>query len=115
MTNANGAATDYFWSIEQDELVTLQIPVLDSVGSPFDVTGWTVDAKLKAERGGTVLYTFTPAEYLASGTNVELTILPATSLAWVFRHGWHRTKVVHPSDPTQKHRILQGRFRISLD
>lgn len=115
MADVTGTATYYRWVIEQGEKVVLRIPVLDSAGAAFTVTGWSVDAKFKTERGGTVLYTFTPAEYVASGTDVDLTILPATSLVWTFSRGWYRVKVQHPSDATQVHRILQGQFHISPD
>jgi hypothetical protein len=116
LTLANtGIATSFNWTIEEGELVRLRIPVLDADSNPFTVTSWTVDAKIKDRPGGEVLHTWSVGDIEVTGTNVTLTVLPATSIAWTFHRGWYRVKVIHPSDSTQIYRILQGHFRISPD
>lgn len=115
-TLATELATVYDFTVEQGTLVRLSIPVLDSSGNPFTVTGWTVDAEIKtSDRGGTLLYTWLSGAVSASGTNVILTVLPATSLAWDFLIAWYRVVVQHPTDATQRHRILQGKLLINAD
>lgn len=109
-----GTALWYDWTTEQGELDQRSIPVL-LAGAPFDVTGWSVDAKIRVRPGGGVLHTWAPGDITAAGTNVILTILPATSLGWTFQRGWWRCKVIHPTDPTQVSRIIQGAFRVSRD
>jgi hypothetical protein len=114
---SDGRATRYDWTVEQGELVTLRIPVLDSFVSPFDVTGWSVDAKIKSssDSDATIIYAFAPGGYVASGTNVYLTILPNTSLAWSFQRAWYRVKVIHPTDSTNIQRVLNGTFLLIPD
>lgn len=108
-------AQKYDWIAEQGELVHLQIPVLDSAGNPYTVNGWSVDARIEKYAGGPVLYSWSSGDITVSGSNVTLTILPATSLAWDFRRGWWRCRIAHPSDATQIYRIAQGRFMLSPD
>lgn len=108
------AATEYEWVHEQGELDTRRVPVLDADG-PKDVTGWIVDAKIKTFPGGTVLYTWPSQNVVVSGTDVDITILPAVSSGWLFERGWWRLKVTHPVDPTQAFRIVQGKFIVSKD
>lgn len=110
-----GTALRYDWTVEQGEFVQLRIPVLDSASAPFTVTGWSVDAKVKHQPGGDVLHTWAPGDITVSGTDVTLAVLPATSLAWMFERGWWRCKIIHPSDATQIHRIVEGVFRVSRD
>lgn len=108
-TLTNGLATRFDWVAEKDELIVLQVPVIDSNRDPFDVTGWIVDAKVETRSvGGIVLYGFPVS--LASGTDVFLTIPAATSAAWTFSTARYQLSVQHPTDATQIHRILQGRF-----
>lgn len=103
------------WRIEQGEIETLTIPVLDGDDAAVTVTGWTVDAAVKTGPGGPVLYTW-PAELaVAAGTTVTLTIPPAVSSAWVWRSAYYRVKVVDPGDATQVHRILQGPIVVDPD
>lgn len=113
---SDGRSTDYCWFVEQGELVTLQIPILDSRGNVFDVTGWSVDAAIKANaNGGTFLYAFLSEDCAVSGCNVYLTILPATSMAWSFTVGWYRVKIISPTDSTNIQRVLSGRIVVSYD
>lgn len=113
---SDGRATDYCWYVEQGELVTLQIPILDSGGNLFDVTGWSVDAAIKANtNGGTVLYSFLSEDCAVSGSNVYLTVLPDTSLAWSFTGGWYRVKIISPTDSTNIQRVLSGSIVVSSD
>ncbi len=111
MTTAVATTTQYDWLVPQSTLVRLQIPVLDGNGAPFNVTGWSVDAKVHTS-GGTVLYTWLTGDTLASGTNVTLTILPAESALWTFCSALWRVHIQHPSDATQIYRIIEGKFRV---
>lgn len=109
-----GIVTTYDWTTPQGALDRRSIPVFNSSGL-FPVDGWTVDAKIKDEPGGTVLHAWSLGDISAVGFYVTLTILPATSLGWAFVRGWYRVKVIHPSDATQVSRILQGKFTVSDD
>lgn len=112
---STGLATTFNWTVQQGELVVLNIPVLDSAGAPFIVTGWSVDAKVKTGSGGATLHTWAIGDITVTGSTVQLRVLPATSLAWAFEQGFWRTKIIHPSDPTQIYRIIQGNFSVSDD
>jgi hypothetical protein len=108
-------ATAYTWRHEQGELDKRRFPVLLN-GAAFDASGWSVDAKIKTGPGGSTLHTWVVGDIAVSGLGVDLTILPATSLAWTtWRRGWFRLKIIHPSDATQIHRIAQGPFLLSRD
>lgn len=109
-------ATVYNWTVQQNTQIQLAIPVLDLAGHAFTVTGWTVDAEIKSsDNGGYLLYSWPSGAAVTSGTNVILTVLPTTSLAWDFTTGWYRVVIQHPTDATQRYRILQGRLFLSLD
>lgn len=115
-TLTSDLATAFNWTVQQGTQVQLSIPVLDSAGAAFAVSGWTVDAEIKSsDNGGYLLYSWPSGAAVASGTNVTLTILPATSLGWYFISAWYRVVIQHPTDATQRYRILQGRLSLSLD
>jgi hypothetical protein len=105
----------YNWTIYQSELVKLQIPVVDGSGQPFDITGWGIDAALKDVPGGTVLYQFPSNNYIISTSTLTLIVPWDLSSTWTFLGGWYRVKILHPTDTSQKYRILQGNFTIQLD
>lgn len=117
MTTAisTGLVPWFDWTVPQGELVMLRIPVVDSTGAPYTVTNWIVDAEIKTGSGGATLYTWDSGDAVAAGTAVVLTILPATSLAWMFELVYFRICLQHPADATQRYRILEGRFIVSAD
>ncbi len=103
------------WDITAAVLEQLRIPIVDDAGAPFAVSGWSADVKIKTRPGGDVLHTWTSGDVQLAGTNVTLTVLPATSLGWRFVKGWYRVKIEHPTDATQVYRILQGRLTVAPD
>lgn len=110
-----GTALVYNWTISQSELVKLQVPVTDGSGQAFDVTGWSVDAKIKDAPGGTVLYTWSNINIVVSGTTVTLIVPWTDSSTWTFTGGWYRVKIIHPTDSSQVYRILQGIVQVQPD
>ena len=110
-------ALEYHWIVEANEYVQLVIPVLDDLGAPFDPTGWIVDAKVKQRHGpgAPTLHTWLVGDTGTSSAGVTLTILPATSAAWTFTAGWWRCAIQHPVNATQRSRIIQGPFSVSVD
>lgn len=120
MTTPTPDTRTFPWRVEQGERERLVIPIVDGA-FPVDVTGWTVDAKVKTshELGAPTLYTW-PAEHVkAIGTSVELLIPADVSLAWHWQLGWYRVKVTDPAsiaggDPDPQ-RVLQGPFIVDPD
>lgn len=110
-------AQEYTWEIEQGETEVLTVPVADD-GEDLTVTGWTVDAKIRVNPGGPLLYTF-PAELVeASGTNVVLRVPADVSAAWSFTLGWFRVKITDPASPVDepvRYRVLQGPVLVHPD
>lgn len=108
---------NYGWRIEQGEREALDVPVLDN-GVPRVVTGWTIDAVIKDAPGGTVLYTFPPAQVVINEHIIQL-IVPATvSAAWTWTVGWWRVKITAPdTDPAdpETYRVAQGAFLVDRD
>jgi hypothetical protein len=109
----------YTWRIEAGERERLQIPIFGADGTtPQDVTDYTVDAKIRTEQGGEVLYTF-PAEHIEITDNViELRIPGPTSAAWTWTVGWWRVVITAPEpDPTDpdSSRVVQGAFIVDPD
>lgn len=106
-------ATKADLTIEQGVLwVKAWQPLLN--GSPL--TGaWTVQAMVRASvEDATVLHEWSTALGNAAFTSgvVYLTVLPATSTAWAWREGVYDVEVTHPTDPTTKYRVAQGRVRV---
>jgi hypothetical protein len=109
----------YSWRIEQGERERLEIPILNADGDPFVITGWTVDAKVKTEPGGTVLYTW-PASSITIASNLLTLEIPGpVSAAWTWTTGWWRAVITepNPADPADPdvHRVIQGTFIMDRD
>lgn len=110
--------TTYNWRVQQAARERLIIPILEPDGSPKDVTGYTVDAKIKTEPGGAVLYTWPAGDVDVDGTGVALTIPAAVSALWTWHAGWYRVKLTDPASPAEDpavSRVLQGAIFIDLD
>lgn len=108
---------EFAWRIEQGEREPLDVPVLDN-GAPRDLTGWTIDAVIKDAPGGTVLYTFPPAQVVVNGHIVTLIVPAPVSSAWTWTVGWWRMKITAPDpDPVdpETHRVAQGAFLVERD
>jgi hypothetical protein len=111
---APGEALTWEWTVEAGERAVLHVPVLDDAGQPVSVTGWVVDAAVKTEPGGTVLYAFdSDGAAVPDGTRVTLTIPEDVTAAFVFRRAWYRVKVVDPVNGPV--RLVQGPFVVSPD
>lgn len=113
-----GDTLDYVWRIEAGERERLSIPVLDEDDGPADLTGYIIDAQIKAFQGGAVLYTF-PAEHITvEGSAIVLLIPAPVSVQWPWRVGWWRVLITAPDpdpDDPDTHRIIAGPFIVSPD
>jgi hypothetical protein len=110
----SGDTTEYAWRVEQGERERLEIPVLDN-GTPRDVTGWTVDAQIKTEPGGTVLYTFPASGIAIAGHLITLTVPAPVSAAWTWTVAWWRVVITEPNpDPLNpdSQRVIKGPFLV---
>ncbi len=109
---------EYPWRVRQGAQERLIIPILDVTGAPKDVTGYTVDAKIKTEPGGAVLYTW-PADLVdIDGDEVALSIPAPVSALWTWHTGWYRVKLTDPASPAEDpsvSRVLQGAIFLDFD
>jgi len=111
MTAALESSTrEYTWRITQGARERLVIPVFRD-GSPEDVSAWTVDARIRTQPGGELLYTW-PAELISVlGPEVTLTVPAPVSSSWAWERGWYRVVLTAPAgtaeDP-ESWRVLQG-------
>lgn len=116
MTSAVDTA-EYAWRVEQGEREQLEIPVLDN-GVPRDLTGWTIDAVIKTEPGGTVLYTFPAAQIVVDEHLIRLIVPGPVSAAWTWSVGWWRVLITAPDpDPVdpETYRVVKGPFLVERD
>lgn len=114
-----GDTTSYTWRIEAGERERLSIPVLTAESAAADLTGYTIDAKIKTAQGsGVVLYDFPPEHITVEDGTISLLIPAPVSAAWFWSIGWWRVlitaPVVDPDDP-DTHRIVQGPFIVDPD
>lgn len=113
-----GEVREFTWRVRQAAQERLVIPILDADGAPKDVTGWTVDAKIKTQPGGTVLYTWPVDDVEIDGSDVELNIPAPVSATWTWGTSWYRVKLVAPNpsvdDPIVS-RVLQGAIVLDFD
>lgn len=114
-----GDTLEYAWRIEAGERERLSIPVLDEDGSAANLTGFTIDAKIKTAKGsGVVLYAFPPEHITVSAGTVTLLIPGPVSAAWYWTVGWWRMVITAPNpnplDP-DSNRVIQGPFVVDPD
>lgn len=86
--------------------------VLNSVDVGVDITGWTVDARIRSRPAGLVLHTF-PTDMITvnSSGHVVLVVPAPISKAWTWAIGWYRIVVTPPASPVDNpdaSRVLQG-------
>lgn len=108
---------EFDWHVQQAAREQLVIPVLDG-GEPAVITGWTVDAKIKTQPGGAVLYTWPSSDIEINGHEVTLTIPAPVSAAWTWGTSWYRVKLIDPDSPVDNpavSRVLQGAIVLDLD
>jgi len=106
------------WRVRQAAQERLVVPILKADGSPQDITGFAVDAKIKTEPGGTVLYTWPLADLDIDGDELTLSIPAPVSAAWTWHAGWYRVKLTDPASPAEDpsvSRVLQGAIFLDLD
>ena len=115
MTSAD--TREYAWRIEQGERERLAIPVSKD-GSPQDLAGWTIDAKIKDRKGGAELYVFPPELIEVDGSTITLTVPVPVSAAWTWTVGWWRVVITAPDpdpDDPDSSRVIQGPFLVDRD
>ena len=114
----------YVWELEGGQDAELTVPITEG-GDPVDLTGRTVDVKVRTQPGGSVLYQLpaSAAELIhvdhsdaATPDGVRLSIPGAVSRAWfpAWSTGWWRMVITEPegSDPE---RVVQGPFIVNPD
>jgi hypothetical protein len=110
-----GDVREYDWHVRQGTRERLIIPIL---GEDVDITGWTVDAKIKTQPGGAVLYTWPTSGIAIVPQELTLTIPAPVSAAWAWGTSWYRVKLTDPSSPVDNpavSRVLQGTLVLDLD
>ena len=105
------AALKWPWLVEQGEDTTLFVPVLDGDGQPVNVSGWSVDAKVKDRPGGSVLYSFPSEGAVPDGVRVKLTVPGAASSAFTFSRAWYRVLLTDPDGGPLW--LVQGLFAVT--
>jgi hypothetical protein len=117
MTSAQTDTIEYVWTVEQGERERISFPVTRN-GSPQDLTGWTIDAKIKTEPGGAVLHVFPQNMINVDGDTIELTVPAPVSTAWTWTVGWWRVVITapdpDPADP-ESYRVIKGAFLVERD
>lgn len=106
---------EYDWHVRQATRERLIIPIL---GENVDITDWTVDAKIKTQPGGAVLYTWPTGDIAVAAQEVTLTIPAPVSAAWTWGTSWYRVKLIDPDSPADNpavSRVLQGAIVLDLD
>lgn len=80
-----GVDAGYFW------------PIVDAAGQPFDLTGWSVIAQVRAAKApdAPLLHTFTTG-VLAGPPRVTLSWTAEESLAWAWGSGYFDVILVSP-------------------
>lgn len=107
------------WRVTANQRERRAFDVNDSAQQPVDVTGWTVDAKIRTRPGGTVLHTF-PEDYASiDGSGQVVCVIPApVSAVWAWTTGWYRIVVSDPDSPADdpdRSRVLQGPLVVDPD
>lgn len=111
--------TEALWKINSNQKAERTFTVFNDATPPVavNVTGWSVDAVLRARPGGNVLHTFAGADAAivdATAGSVKVTIPAAASLGFRFGHAWYRVRVVPPS-AVDAERVLEGPLIVSPD
>lgn len=110
--------TDLAWRVRANQRERRTFDVRSGPEDDIDVTGWTVDAKVRSRPGGTVLHTIDIADITITGSQVAVVIPAPISAAWAFTTGWYRIRVVDPAsdvDDPEASRVLQGPFVVDPD
>lgn len=110
--------TDTAWRIPANARATRTFDVRNGPDDDVDITGWTVDAKIRTYPGGTLLYTVPAGDITVTGSEVALVIPAPVSATWAFTNGWYRVRVYDPSsdeDDPEASRVLQGPFVVDPD
>lgn len=116
---------EYAWELEGGQDAELVVPITEG-GEPLDLTGRTVDVKVRTQPGGPVLYQF-PESFselihqnhadLEVADAVRITIPGDTSRTWypVWSTGWWRMVITGPDSGGQPERVVQGPFIVNPD
>lgn len=115
-----GRTTVAEWQINANAREQRTFDVLNGADDEVDITGWTVDARIRTRPGGITLHTF-PDEMIEVDPSgqVTLTIPAPTSAAWAWPTGWYRIRVEDPDSPDADNpdasRTLQGPVVVNPD
>lgn len=114
-----GDTTTKLWPITAGAKEQRAFDVLNPSDVGVDITGWTVDAKIRSRPAGLVVHTF-PTDMITvnSSGHVVLTVPAPISKAWTWANGWYRIVVTPPSSPVENpdsSRVLQGPVVVSPD
>lgn len=110
--------TEAAWRIKAGQREQRTFDVNDT-GGEVDVTGWTVDAKIRTRPGGLAVHVFPDQHITVAGGEVTLTIPAPTSAVWTWATGWYRCVLTNPDSPDpddpQSSRVLEGVFVVDPD
>lgn len=107
-------AQRYDFEIEQGASFALTWPVLQN-GEPMDLTGYTVRSQVRKAAGdAALLHEFSNAEgnAAADSRGITISVAPAESSAWTWKHGVYDVELVSPNATTVV-RVAEGRITVS--
>lgn len=116
---------EYVWELEGGQDAELVVPITEG-GDPVDLTGRSVDVKVRTQPGGPVLYQFpTDMSELVHVNHedqdkpdgVRLTVPGSVSRGWypVWSTGWWRMVISGTGDDPDPERVVQGPFIVNPD
>lgn len=91
-------------------------PIADQQGNPLDVSGYTVHAQIRpSKEADEVLHEFSTqaGNAVAEQNAVTLTLDPAISSAWTWRHGVYDVELTDPQGRVA--RIAEGTVTVSAE
>jgi hypothetical protein len=109
--------TDQPWRISANQRERRSFDVFDGP-TEVDITGWTIDAKIRTRPGGDILHTFPAERAVIESGRVVCTIPAPISAAWAWTSGWYRIVVTNPASPADdpdRSRVLQGPLVVDPD
>ena len=95
-----GSTTVAEWQITANAREQRTFDVLDGENDEVDISGWTVDARIRTRPGGLTLHAF-PEDMISIDPSgqVTLTVPAPVSKAWAWTTAWYRIRVEDPDSP----------------
>lgn len=111
--------TDQAWRVTANQREQRSFDVFEG-STEVDITGWTIDARIRTRPGGAVLHTFPADHTVIDGDGRVVCTIPApVSAAWAWTSGWYRIVVTDPDSPDPddpaRSRVLQGPLVVDPD